>query len=541
MRSLAALMTPGAFAVPGQPLVGRTVANGQFFKALAEHGSFEKLTFLVGEQADVALLQQMAEHWRVPDGRIEASHLFELPRLLSDGAIDVLHHHSHVERLFDLYALRDRYAKRPVAVSGQIHSLSYPRVHQELSRLLFLPPAPTDGIFCSSTAGQRALERMFDSFDEAALARGAPKLIRPALTHVPLGVDVDSLTGGDRLATRAALKLPAEAVVFVCLARFTEYDKVDLFPLIEVLSRLVKQPPPGAGPVYLLLAGARQGTKTPEMLELWAKAMGVADRVRLAVDFADADKRHLLAAGDVFVSPVDNVQETFGQSVVEALAAGLPVIASDFDGYKDTVSEDVGIRVPTALGADWSELSQLGPLLYERPLHLVLGQSVIVDLSALEQAMRELASDSHRRAMLSKAATARAASVYDWGRVIRSYEASWRERLAQPPSTRTGVAHPLRLDFAAAFGHFMGPSLGPDTRLQRTTLSRLPGTPWVVYPELKELLDGDDVKALLAFVEQPQSWAACAELLAKRSPTRPAWAAGFTVGWAVKHGLLAPL
>ena len=40
---------------------------------------------------------------------------------------------------------------------------------------------------------------------------------------------------------------------------------------------------------------------TPEMLELWAKHLGVGDRLRLRVDFLDDDKKHLLA-GNISVT-----------------------------------------------------------------------------------------------------------------------------------------------------------------------------------------------------------------------------------------------
>ena len=56
-----------------------------------------------------------------------------------------------------------------------------------------------------------------------------------------------------------------------------------------------------------------------------------------------------LSAADIFVFPIDNVQETFGLAPVEAMAAGLPVIVSDWDGLKETVSPDAGIRVPTEM------------------------------------------------------------------------------------------------------------------------------------------------------------------------------------------------
>ena len=53
------------------------------------------------------------------------------------------------------------------------------------------------------------------------------------------------------------------------------------------------------------------------------------------------------SGADIAAYPIDNMQESFGLSLIEAMAAGLPVIASNWDGLRDTVSPDVGIRVPT--------------------------------------------------------------------------------------------------------------------------------------------------------------------------------------------------
>ena len=56
----------------------------------------------------------------------------------------------------------------------------------------------------------------------------------------------------------------------------------------------------------------------------------------------------LWAGADIFVSLVDNVQESFGLTPIEAMAAGLPVVVSDWDGYRDTArnGED-GFLIPT--------------------------------------------------------------------------------------------------------------------------------------------------------------------------------------------------
>ena len=59
-------------------------------------------------------------------------------------------------------------------------------------------------------------------------------------------------------------------------------------------------------------------------------------------------KRQALSAADVALSLVDNTQETFGLAIAEAMAAGLPVIASNWNGYRDLVRHGVdGYLVPS--------------------------------------------------------------------------------------------------------------------------------------------------------------------------------------------------
>jgi hypothetical protein len=253
------------------------------------------------------------------------------------------------------------------------------------------------------------------------------------------------------------------------------------------------------------------------------------------------DVMEVLDAADVLIHPSE--ADAFPTAVIEAMAAGLPVVVSDFDGYKDTVDQQVGIRVPCHFAAPLDQLSALSGLLYERPLHLFLGQAVEIDLPALELALADLCADPARRARLGQAGAARARQRYDWKVVIAGYEAVWRDGaqvpLRPPPG---GTAPPLAMDFAQIFGSFPTGTVPADREVQRTPLADQLArgrNQYLIYPELRNLFDNEDVLALLALAGRPVTLAALAEADARARPTLPAWRRAHALAWLLKHGLLA--
>jgi glycosyltransferase involved in cell wall biosynthesis len=552
-RTFATIAPPGTFlgevAAGGTGLVvGRAVANTEFMRALVRWGSFDRFVFFVGEGGDVAALeQQFVASGILPRDRLELPHLLALPDVMAAGALDVLHLGALAGTMSDLVWLRDRYAPRALPITAQIHSLSYPRFLLDYLKAQLHPPGAGDAIICSSRAGRAAVEACFADA-AAALGQLGADVPAPvcALPIVPLGVDVDRMQGGDRRRTRQRLGLPKDATVVLGIGRFTEYDKMDVFPLLQAFRAAGERIADRAARPYLLLAGARQGTKTPEMIQLWAKLLGIADRVVLDIDFPEAEKPHLLAAADVFVSPSDNLQETFGLSVIEAMAAGLPVVASDFDGYKDTVSDEVGIRVPTRMAATLDRIVETSTLLYERPLHLLLGQALEIDLPALENALHALVTDRGLRDRMAKNASARARANYDWKVVIGGYERLWNELAGdgskRPPTRQLrGVHPPLAMRFDHVFASFPSGPVDPQRTLARTPLSRVLASgrnQYLIYPELRHVFGDADVLALLDQAERPVTVAALAAADGAARPQLAPWRRSHAIAWLIKHGLL---
>jgi phosphatidylinositol alpha-mannosyltransferase len=91
----------------------------------------------------------------------------------------------------------------------------------------------------------------------------------------------------------------------------------------------------------------------------------VRERVHMLGTIKHPDLPGYFAAADVFVSPATG-QESFGIVLVEAMAAGVPVVASDIPGYREVIrGGESGVLVPpgdsASLARAVSEVLTRGP------------------------------------------------------------------------------------------------------------------------------------------------------------------------------------
>ena len=168
----------------------------------------------------------------------------------------------------------------------------------------------------------RLLERHFIAVSEAAFEQRQAWL-RAAGDHIHLvrnGIDTARFTSvqGDQVrpGVRGALGIDDDAPVVVTVGRLVPTKAVD--KLVAAMSALAAAHPD----VVALVVG--DGPQRGPLTEAVAAA-GLAARFRFVGTRTDVPE--LLAAGDVFAFPT--VLEGFGLAAVEAMAAGLPVVASD--------------------------------------------------------------------------------------------------------------------------------------------------------------------------------------------------------------------
>ena len=138
------------------------------------------------------------------------------------------------------------------------------------------------------------------------------------------------------------------------------------------------------------------------------------------------------------------MQESFGLTPIEAMAAGLPRVISDWDGYRDSVrhGEDgflVTTRQPPAgTGGALADLLLSGLEMYGGFLAKT-ALSVSIDQEMAADCIAKLIRDKSLRRSMAEKARIRAREVYDWKNIIPTYEAFWGEMSAQRKRDRMGV------------------------------------------------------------------------------------------------------
>ncbi len=159
------------------------------------------------------------------------------------------------------------------------------------------------------------------------------------LIEMPNGVDADLFSPGeDRTGLRARLGIPGNAVVCAFVAtldRAHHFKRLDV--AIEALAEL------GDDDVHIVVAGG--GELVGEFKAL-ASARRVADRIHFLGTVPHAELPDVLRAADLFLLTTEP-PESFGIVLIEAMAAGLPALATDYPGVRAVIVEGkTGLLAP---------------------------------------------------------------------------------------------------------------------------------------------------------------------------------------------------
>jgi teichuronic acid biosynthesis glycosyltransferase TuaC len=164
-----------------------------------------------------------------------------------------------------------------------------------------------------------------------AIGDAADAIARPRrpITVVPNGADARVFMPRDAREARERIGIPGDGPVVSYVGKLVPRKGVDT--LIEAMGLLATE---GADAPRLVMAGIG-GLREP--LEARAGELGIGDRVTWLGKVPHDDVGWVMATGDVFVLP--SLSEGLPTVVCEAMACGLPVVATAVDGTPEIVDD----------------------------------------------------------------------------------------------------------------------------------------------------------------------------------------------------------
>jgi phosphatidyl-myo-inositol alpha-mannosyltransferase len=162
---------------------------------------------------------------------------------------------------------------------------------------------------------------------------------------IPNGVEVAHFAAAEPLAG-----FPRTGATIGFIGRYDEPRK-GMDVLVTALERLAGERPG----LRLVVAGRGEADDFRERLPA-----GLSERIELLGQISEADKAGLLRSVDVYCAP-NTGQESFGIILLEAMAAGTPIVASDIDAFRRVLAGGKAGRLfrtgdPDALAAALGEV-----------------------------------------------------------------------------------------------------------------------------------------------------------------------------------------
>ncbi|HEY9793361.1 MAG TPA: glycosyltransferase family 4 protein [Candidatus Obscuribacterales bacterium] len=482
MATAAFYYHPDGYETRRKELMGRHAAGEAFLHAYVQHAGQDKLYCYAQTQKHynhfVSKVRDRAEKplvcsW-IPWG--QWTRLTEPGCLFMPGPV-----------LKDLSWQRRHGDTRAYSVCGITHTTATQTVMDALGDLLVAPVQPWDALICTSASVKTMVTQLSENHSQYLqqhFGLPASPSCRVQLPVIPLGVNCDDLdkSAEQRAAARhewrEKLKIPKDAVAFLFVGRLSSYGKAHPVPMFLALEEAAKS---ASVPIDLILAGWFNSKAMEEDFIAAAREFCPSTIVHIVDGRTPEVRSFIWYAADVFTSLSDNIQETFGLTPIEAMAAGLPSVVSDWNGYKETIKDGIdGFRVPTwmaapGMGEKLAFGHAIGVLNYDQYIGCQ-SQFTSVDVHAAAQAYLTLANDAALRKEMGEAARRRARAEFDWRVIIPAYDALWSElaeiRKRAPevtPRVAGQPANPLRDDPTRLFRSYPTHYLEADTAVAKTS------------------------------------------------------------------------
>jgi hypothetical protein len=260
----------------------------------------------------------------------------------------------------------------------------------------------------------------------------------------------------EKCEAKKLLEIDDDVSVILSVGRLSIGDKMDYLSVFEKIRKFKKIYTTKEKFLFVFAGGDIYGQKS--LMEEVINGSGLKEHVRFVGNFDETEKHVLYSASDVFISLSDNFQETFGVNILEAMYYKLPCIVSDWNGYRDLVTNNEnGFLVRTSWADCAEDINNAATIQGFYQNHLLLSKSVIVDTDEFIDKLRMLLENHGLRFQFGQNGYKKVVEKFDWKKNIENYVKLFNKyRISANCLKQTQNNALLSPDFFRCFKHYAG-------------------------------------------------------------------------------------
>lgn len=356
-----------------------------------------------------------------------------------------------------LFWRRRTLGQRTYSIISEFSDLGRAETHELLASLTTAPAQEWDALVFPSKTVKQTAENLMARQSEYLLSRTGASVNFPGLRYViPPGINASAYADttqsqNDRVAVRRRLGIQDEDLCVLTTGNFAFFARAHPTPLYLALEAASRKT---GVRIHLLQAG---WFENEQMERAYRNAVrDFAPGVNAVfLDGREPEVRdRVWYAADVYAAFHDTISLGLDSEILEAMAAGLPVVAADWGSNSDILKPNQhGFLIPTWLplpesGGDLTLAPEnsLEPANLERADTFLAGtinQTTALDIRTAADAFQLLANDVDKRQTMGEAARRHAIDTFDWSAIIRRHQLLWSE-LRRVREDATEIAPPAR-------------------------------------------------------------------------------------------------
>jgi glycosyltransferase involved in cell wall biosynthesis len=326
------------------------------------------------------------------------------------------------------------------------HDLSDPEIFRELLVSSLLSSMRGDAISCCSNAAKSVTSSLVKE-----VVKTSDRLFHPHLPIIPHGIHAHETMPRSKAEARKSLGFSDDNFIFLYFGRLSQNYKANLSSLLQTYAQYAD-----TAKTLLVLAGGASGTAEIDNivdLRQLAYELNIHPRVRFFSNPSASDKLALFSSADVFASPSNSLQESFGIALLEAMASGLPAVVTDWNGYRDiVVHEETGFLASTRFLPGIAKTWRAGILEDPETWRRQIVSHVEIDLASFGKYMKTLRENTNLARAMGQNARQRVLEEFSWKRIIQTYSSLWQKLLTPANQRLLETRHSGMIDAEEVFG-----------------------------------------------------------------------------------------